>query len=487
MLAIEKTVFFYITLFAETLAILSAIHAIMQCRTARGAIAWSISLVTFPWVTLPLYWTFSGYRFSGYIQLRRLKLASVKAIREKLAQWSPKHRPNIENIPKSIQALEKLAAVPITHGNHLELFTDGVTAYDEVFQSILKAKKYILVQYYILRDDNLGRELKAHLIQKRKEGVAVYLLYDELGSIQLSDTYVQELSENSVRVSGFKTSNWPHRFRLNFRNHRKTVIIDGEEAYVGGMNIGDEYLRPDWRDTKVKIRGPVVQCIQLAFLEDWYWATHELIDLEWEPQGMVLSKHEQLAVAIPSGPADSLETAGLLFVGLIQSAQKRLWVTSPYFVPDHAVLSCLQMASLRGVDVRVLIPEKSDNLVVDLASRTFLPELQESHVKVFEYKKGFLHQKTVLVDDTIAAVGTANLDNRSFRLNFEMMVLVLENLGQTPSPVEVNSETSFVKALEASFMKDFENSECFDLGSFEKRSFGFRFVSRVARLFSPIL
>ena len=300
------------------------------------------------------------------------------------------------------------------------------------FAGIQAANDYVLVQFYIVRDDDIGRELKARLIEKAADGVKVYFLYDEIGSLGLPRSYTQELSSGGVRILPFHSRKGSgNRFQLNFRNHRKTVIVDGRVAWIGGHNVGDEYLGRSeefgyWRDTHVRVEGPAVIGAQLAFVEDWRWAADEtLSELTWRPH--VPADGVAHAVVIASGPADAMETASLMYTQAINTATRRIWIASPYFVPDDAIVQALQLAALRGVHVRILIPENSDSLLVKLAAYSYFDEVSIAGVEFFRYQRGFLHQKVTLVDNNVAFVGTANFDNRSFRLNFEITTLVVDS------------------------------------------------------------
>ena len=267
-----------------------------------------------------------------------------------------------------------------------------------------------------------------------------------------------------------------NRFQINFRNHRKIVIVDGRDAWVGGLNVGDEYLGRDpkvgfWRDTHLHVQGPVVQAVQVAFIEDWHWAAGDLPLLNWDPQPAASGARRQV-LALPSGPADELETCTLFFVAAINAATSRLWIASPYFVPDEQFITAVQLAALRGVDIRILVPKTSDNLLVGLSIWSYLDELGEVGVEFYQYTRGFMHQKVTLIDDRACTIGTANFDNRSFRLNFEITMGVAD--------AEIASEVSAM--LEA----DFANAERITSADLRARSFAFRFAVRAARLASPV-
>ena len=461
----------------ELLGIIAAVHAIMNARTSQGAIAWGISLVTFPWLALILYAIFGRNKFKGYILIRNLRDKSIQHIIDYSQSEAVEKKLICEELTTSEIALTRLANLPMTRSNKSRLLIDGKETFNCIFEGLESAKKYILVQFYIVQDDGLGRELKIRLIQKAREQVRIYFLYDEIGSYKLPGGYIEEMQNEGIEISAFHTTKGKtNHFQLNFRNHRKIVIIDGKFAYLGGHNVGDEYLSRHpkfgpWRDTHVKIEGPVVKYVQFCFTQDWYWATTRIPDLKWD-----LKKAEngcEKTLLIASGPADAFDTCSLMFVHIIHMARERLWIASPYFVPDTQVLSALKLAVLRGVDVRILIPEKPDHRTVYLASFSYYENTLPFGIKIYRYIKGFMHQKVFLVDSTCAAVGTANLDNRSFRLNFELTLL--------------NFDSSFIKKVEDMLREDFSCSHPVEPTDYTRRSFFFKLAVRSARLLSPIL
>jgi cardiolipin synthase len=382
-----------------------------------------------------------------------------------------------KSISEANAALVKLAGMPILGFNQSRLLINGQETFDRLFEDIAAARSYILVEFYIVNDDHLGRRLKERLIRKAQDGVSVFFLYDEIGSYQLPGNYLREMQQAGIHVSAFhSTRGKTNHFQLNFRNHRKIVVIDGDTAYVGGHNVGDAYLSRHprfghWRDTHVKIEGPVVKAIQFCFVEDWHWATSRVPDLNWALTPSPGGTEDALVVA--SGPADMLETCGLMFVQVINMARERIWIASPYFVPDLQVLSALKLAVLRGVDVRILLPEKPDHRTVHLASFSYYPNILPVGIHLYRYSAGFLHQKVFLVDHHCAAVGTANLDNRSFRLNFELTLL--------------NYDAAFVGAVAEMLEEDFHHSRLVKLEDYTERSFLFKLAVRSARLLAPIL
>jgi len=470
------------------LGFLTSIRAIMETRTSQGAVAWVISLNTIPYVAVPAYWVFGQTKFSGYEVLRRKNILANsdtgRATARVLEEEGMLVEPETDHGRRQARLLESLAKLPITRFNEAELLIDGEATFDAIFEGIASAEDYILVQFYIVRDDGLGRKLKQSLIDKARQGVRVYMLYDELGSSSLPDAYLEDLRREKVLIYPFNTTQGKgNRFRLNFRNHRKIVVVDGRVAYVGGHNVGDEYLGKDpalspWRDTHVAVRGPVVQFVQVSFCEDWLWAVGstpgwragESHELNWRPEKA--PQGDVLALCLPTGPADELETCTLFFLDAINVAKERIWIVSPYFVPDEQLMSALQLAALRGVDVRVLIPERSDNCLVYFSAFSYLEEAEKSGVKIYKHQPGFLHQKVMLIDDESAAIGTANFDNRSMRLNFEVTMLLVDR--------------DFARQVEAMLEEDFSNSLAASAAEYTEASLPFRLAVRVARLLAPV-
>jgi cardiolipin synthase len=359
----------------ELLGILAAVHAIMNARTSQGAIAWAISLITFPWLALILYAVLGRNKFKGYVLLRSAKDQNIHHYIEKIQKEAVSRNLIEENLSASERSLTRLADMPITRYNKSRLLIDGNETFRSIFEGIESAEKYILIQFFIIKNDDLSREFQNKLIEKAKKNIKIYFLYDEIGSHKLPQGYLREMQIAGINTSAFHTTKGKaNRFQLNFRNHRKIVVVDGKIAYVGGHNVGDEYLGKDpkigaWRDTHVKVQGPVVQEIQFCFVEDWHWATNEMPEFSWELQKAGDGREKILMIA--SGPADNLETCALMFVQAINDARQRIWIASPYFVPDLQILSALKLAALRGVDVRVMLPEKADHRTVYLASFSY--------------------------------------------------------------------------------------------------------------------
>ncbi len=465
-----------VTALAYVLAVASALEAMMKSRTPQGAIAWTISLLAMPLLTVPVYLVFGRNRFDGYLEQRQELEARSNALIERREDIIQDYI--VEPDTALYRSLCELARMPTTRGNEVELLIDGQQTFDSIAAGIARAERYVLFQFYIIRDDDLGRRLGKLLCDRVRAGVRVCLLYDEIGSYSFSGTRLyKQLAQTGVEVVPFNTTQGRrNRLQLNFRNHRKIVVVDGREAWIGGLNIGDEYLHGSrrlgaWRDTHVRFAGPAVHGAELAFATDWLWATRQILQIEWSftPPG----DDDCRVLVYPSDPASDYEEAGLMYHQLIVEAKERIWIASPYFVPDRAIISALQLAALRGVDVRVMIPEKSEGIVLAMANWSYTRELMPLGVKVYRYQEGFTHQKVVLMDDAMAGVGTANFDNRSFRLNFEITVLV-------------ESET-FAQDIEQMLVADFALCRQVTLKDLEDKPAWFSLAMGAARLFSPVL
>jgi len=468
-----------VVVIAQILGVLSSINALLTTRTAQGAIAWIVSLNTFPYLAVPAYWIFGRSKFNGYVLSRKEVDARLTSHVGELRDAIRHRRSSISDRSGWVTAIEKIAKIPFTGGNHTRLLIDGAMAFPQMFDAIGNAERYVLVQFYILRSDRIGQEFKRLLIETAARGVAVYALFDEIGSYSLSRRYLRELRDAGVAIHPFlSTRGRRNRFQLNFRNHRKAIVVDGRIGFVGGLNVGDEYLGRKrrygpWRDTHLAISGPAVVGLQLPFAEDWHWATGTFLELDWES---CLRGDEETgghdALLLPSGPADDVSTASLMMQQLINAAHRRLWIASPYFVPDESVQDALKLPVLRGVDVQILIPDRPDHLLVYLSAFAFVGPMIEAGVGIRRYVPGFLHEKVFLVDNTTAGVGTVNLDNRSFRLNFEITAIVYGR--------------DFAADVAAMFERDFARSREMRLDEVRHMPLWRRVLSRLAYLLAPI-
>lgn len=461
------------------LGLASAGHALVNCRTSTAAIAWAISLFTFPWVTLPLYWTIGRDRFYGYVQaLRAGKLVGSRhqVVQEFLDRMEPFRSHPPEHLAQGLTTFERLARMPLTGDNRVDLLVDGEATFASLFEGIASAREYVLVFFFLVADDGIGKELKSRLIRKAREGVRVYFMYDEFGSMSLTRSYLDDLRSAGVDVQVFRTNKGLlNGLQINFRNHRKIVVVDGRAAWVGGINVQDDSLGKSewygpWRDTHVRIEGPAVQSVQLVFAEDWYWATSEVPSLNWTPSP---GRGDANAVYLASGPADEIEVGTLFFLHCLGLARKRIWLATPYFVPDASVLHALHLAALRGVDVRVILPDRWDFFYMYLAAFAYLPAVSDAGIRVYRYHAAYTHQKVMLLDDEIAWVGSSNMDNRSMALNFEGNAIV--------------HDRPFAAEMERMLLRDMGNSRLVSDDDYNTKSLLFKAGVNIVRLFAPVL
>jgi cardiolipin synthase len=468
----------FVVLAFHVMGFVSSIHAVMTTRTAQGAIAWGLSLNTFPYIAVPMYWVLGRRNFEGYIEAWQDRHEEVAYIETELReQLAPLAVETLERIP-NYEAMKRLARSPLLRGHEVELLVDGEATFDSIFQGLAQAEHYALVQFYIIHADGLGRRLKEALIDCANRGVEVFVLYDEVGSAGLPKAYLSELEAAGIKQSKFNTTQGAHnRFQLNFRNHRKNVVVDGRVTWIGGHNVGDEYLGLDpkighWRDTHVRIEGPAAQLAQTMFVADWYWATRTIPELSWEPH-VAASGADVMAMVLPISPTRDIETAQLFFVHALNAARDRIWIATPYFVPDQALMAALRLAALRGVDVSIIVPERSDNILVDLAARWYAAELADAGIRFLRYTDGFPHQKVLLVDRDISSVGSPNFDNRSFRLQFEINALIVDE--------------AMGRQVEAMLKSDMAHSDPWDPADLKNAPFSHRLAASVARLTAPLL
>jgi cardiolipin synthase len=475
------------------LGIAFAAEAVTKVRTAQGAIAWIISLLTFPYLAVPCYVVFGRNKFDGYLAQRQEIEAESLTLVEKTSDTVARHIIPGSGDSSFYSSLYALARMPATGGNAVDLLINGEQTFNSIAAGLKSAEKYILFEFYIIRDDHLGQRLGKIMVDKANSGVRVKILYDEIGSRGFHRTTLcKNLKSAGIEVAAFNTTQpsagdeddksnrgfrpRSNRFQLNFRNHRKIVVVDGLVAWIGGHNVGDEYLGLNkkighWRDTHVRLEGPAVLGAEIVFATDWLWATRKSLEIDWET--VSLDKGSSKVLVFPSDPASQFEETGLMYHQLIVDARERIWIASPYFVPDRSIVAALQLAALRGVDVRVIIPDEPDGPVVAMANWSYTKELLPAGVQVYRYQNGFMHQKVLLMDDHIAGVGTANFDNRSFRLNFEITLLV--------------DDPNFAAKISAMLTADMQHSNKVSSEDFTNKPFWFPLAMGIARLMSPVL
>ncbi|MEG6589505.1 MULTISPECIES: cardiolipin synthase [Paenibacillus] len=461
-----------------------ALILLLEFRNPAKAVAWMFILFLCPPLGPVLYYFMArDYRkrkkllhrgpvpFLSLRMLLRNHLASPVRLQEM-------SNPEMHHQERLYQLLTHHAANPITGRNQTQVYSSGEKAFGAMLERMEQARDHIHLEFYIFRSDMIGSAFAEVMIRKAREGVKVRMICDGLGSFKLEHAFIERLRAAGVEVFFFL----PARVamlnrRVNYRNHRKILVVDGKFGFVGGLNVGDDYLglyekMGYWRDTHLQLNGDSVYYLQLTFLEDWLLASgQDLGDPALFPphEG---SGQEQVQI-LTSGPNLLRNPIHEMCFNSIAVAKRRIWIASPYFIPDPSVYSALKTAALSGIEVIILMPYHSDSRLVKLASLSYVEELLEAGVKFFQYTKGFIHAKVMIIDDLLASVGTANMDMRSFFYNFEMTALLLD------------PET--IARLESDFKQDLLDSSPVVFEEFTQRPQGQKMLELLARLLSPLL
>lgn len=461
-----------------------SILIVLDNRNSSRTVAWLLILIFVPVLGLFLYLyigqnhrkkkTFKIKQKQDYRILKNLLGAQVFFL--KYVDYLNSGDGSVKE--KVIPLLINNADSPITTNNEVKILLNGDETFKEIIRAIKCAKHHIHMEYFIIKDSDIGRRIQKHLIKKAKEGVEVRLIYDAVGSWELNKDFFTPMIEVGIKVKAFLPVTLPFfGSRLNYRNHRKVLVVDGKIGFLGGLNVGDEYLGKEkkfgfWRDTHLRITGEAIYVLQVIFLRDWFFVSkEELESKEYFPsQGYCGVTPVQITA---SGPDVYWQSIHQGIFTAISSANKCIYITTPYLVPDESILLALKTAALRGVDVRVLMPHKPDHRTVFCASKSYYMELLETGVKIYQYKKGFIHSKTIVIDDDFTTIGTTNIDIRSFQLNFEVNAFVYNS--------EISAE------MKKHYFEDLKDSTEITLEEFSKRSVFDRMKESLARLFSPIL
>jgi cardiolipin synthase A/B len=448
-------------------------------KESTSAIAWSLLVILLPLFGALLFVLFGYQNVNRPLKRKRQHRLRFRAkpatMPTEAATLSDAPVPGYEGLG---QLAARLGATWPVGGNSVEFFSEGRTAFDSIFAAIDAAKHHIHMQFFIFRTDILGTKVLERLTAKAKAGVEVRLLVDGIGARNIGHGETRALLEAGGKVASFlPVSLWRRRFQVNLRNHRKIVVTDGKVAFTGGLNVGDEYLGENprfgpWRDTFLRLEGPAVEGLQGVFIEDWDFASGESLQ-EPEYYSPLENVGDVNAQVISSGPDMEFRAIREMYFAAMLKARKRLWITSPYYVPDQGIRDVLCLAALSGVDVRLLLPKTPDHLMPYFAGRYYLPDLLTCGVKVYRFTRGFIHSKVVLADGQWASVGTANLDNRSLLLNFEVNCLF-----HTPR---------VVSELERQFLLDLEDAFLVEQKEFSRRTWPGKLAENVCRLFAPVL
>ena len=404
----------------QVVVILAIIHVILDNRQPAKTMAWALVIWFVPFVGIIFYLFFGiNTRKERYVSERNMNMLTKRSMLEFAEQQNlrlpEKHKPLIDLF------VNQNLALPFKD-NEVDILTDGYQFFPLLLKDIHEAKSHIHIDMYIFADDALGCLVADALIDRVREGVEVRLIYDDVGCWNVKHRFFERMREEGIEAVPFMPVRFPSfTSKVNYRNHRKIIVIDGQVGYVGGMNIALRYARESWRDTMVRVRGGGVYALQRAFLVDWYFVDRSLLsDRKYYPSiADATLSNDTISQVVTSGPVTPYPEIMQGFVRIIMGARRYLYLETPYFLPNESVLFALKTAALAGVDVRVLCPMHSDARFVEWASRSYLREAVEAGVQVSLYEKGFLHSKLLVCDDAIATCGSTNLDFRSFENNFE--------------------------------------------------------------------
>ena len=455
----------------------------LQRKEPRSTWAWLLVLNALPGVGFFLYLLFGT-------DMNKRKMFKIKEIEDQVNEAVRRqeygircHKRNPENDSRYADQVYynlNTSNAVLFEDNHVEIFTDGKEKFEALLQDIRQAKEYIFLQYYIIRSDLLFDRIKEELIRKQQEGVEVRVLFDAMGCRSVKHRYWKEMEKYGIRTAEFFPALFGRlHLRVNYRNHRKIAVIDGKIGYVGGFNIGKEYLGLDpkfgyWRDTHLRIRGSGVAALLIRYIQDWDYAARE--NLFADPRyvrGLEESDGNTKLQIISSGPDSASPVIRDNYLMLIARAKKRICIQTPYFIPDEAILSALLIAANSGVEVNVMIPCKPDHPFVYWATWSYVGELVKAGANCYTYENGFLHAKGVTVDGEACCYGTANMDNRSFSLNFEVNAVIYDE--------------KIARQMEDIILEDIKLCRRITKEQYESRSLWVRCKEQCCRLFSPLL
>jgi len=456
---------------------------IQQKGDPLKTISWIMVILLIPLIGIIFYFYF-GKNFRRQKIFNRKGLSDMERIRDfshsQILELPGKDflkNPKIKSKQHIMTLLLNNSKSLLTENNNLKIYTKGKEAFDKILNDIEDAKDHIHITYYIIEDDKIGNRVKNLLIKKALQGVEVRVIYDDVGSWKLSKRFLKPLENAGVQIHPFLPVHFPlFTNKINYRNHRKIVVIDGQIGHVGGMNIADRYLEGGielgmWKDMQLRIEGEAVHSLQVIFLTDWYFVSDKVInDDKYFPEYFNREKH--LVQITASGPDSDWASIMQAYFVAITTAEDHIYISSPYFIPNESILTALKTASLAGVNVKLMLPHKSDSHVVFRSTLSFVGELLEAGIEIYFYDKGFNHAKLMLVDCVFASIGTANMDIRSFDQNFEVNALIYD-------------EETAIK-LEQYFLSDLKNCVSYTFNEWDNRPWLNNAKESLARLMSPI-
>ena len=470
---------FYIITVAFTIILI-----VQQKGDPLKTISWILVIFLLPIAGIILYFFFGkNYRkekiFSrkGLIDLEHMKLLSD----DQFANLPHKDNFSSAKVRSKMNIMRLLlnsSKSLLTEKNRVNVLQNGRETFDSIIAAIEGAKHHIHLEYYIIDDDHIGNLIRKLLIKKVQEGVKVRFIYDDVGCWSLPKHFVDSMSDAGIEIYSFLPVRFPLLTnKINYRNHRKIVVVDGIIGFVGGLNIADRYLQGSeelgiWRDMHLRLEGEAVNSLQVVFLVDWYFVSDDIVKGdEYFPTNQPDESHFVQITA--SGPDSDWASIMQAYFAAIASAKSSIYISTPYFMPNEGILTALKTASLSGLDVRIMLPSRSDSKMVFWSSRSYVTELLEAGIKIYFYEKGFPHSKLLLVDEVLCSIGTANMDIRSFDQNFEVSALIYDE--------------AITLDLQKSYLNDLQNSTEIKLETWENRPRWDSIRESVARIFSPLL
>lgn len=475
----------YLIILLYLLVVLTVVVIIVNTNSTSKALAYLMMVFIFPVAGIIIYFSVGVNYRKRKLYKKKLEIDEQK--RSELDVELKKYRSDILNHSKKLNYFQKLAEsehqeLLLTTNQKTDLLINGEEKFPKLIEDLKSAKKFIHIEYYIYENDNIGNEIAEILMEKAQQGIEVRFIYDDFGSSGLQAKFKQKLKKSGVEAVPFYKIKWLFfASRINYRNHRKIVVIDGKVGYIGGINVSDKYINNGknslfWRDTHLRIEGLAVHLLQHAFLVDWNFCARQNIELtpRYFPKNKTESEApKQLVQIVSSGPDSDYPNILYAMVQAIMLSREEILITTPYFIPDDTFLDALKIAALSGVKIKILVPGVSDSVFVNLVSTSYYQKLLEAGIEIYRYKKGFVHAKTMICDDLVSFIGTTNLDHRSFDLNFEIHAIVYDE--------ELTQQHKTI------MQEDFRNTEKLELSEWKKRSMLKIFMERIARLFSPLM
>ncbi|UWX54416.1 cardiolipin synthase [Maribacter litopenaei] len=437
------------------------------------SLAWLLAIFAIPVGGIILYLLLGrNRRKNKLVQLKRNLFAKLpKPNGDQINAFEGKYR-------KLMTLFYNNSHFPPVGNNDLQLLKDGKSTFDAIFKALEEAQKEIHIQYYIFEEGELADRLLLLFKRKLDLGVKIRLIYDGIGSFSLSKAYLKKLMEMGVEVYPFLPFKFGRFFSsLNYRNHRKIIVVDGRTAFTGGINISDKYLKGDpalgkWHDMHVKVVGPAANHLNQVFMMDWYLVCQDLLEPLENPIGISKIKNDSLVQIVSGESDDDFPALEQTYFSIVNTAKKYVYITNPYIIPTQALIKALQTAALSGVDVRLMVSENADNRLVSWAVHSYFESFLKSGIKIYLFPDGFLHSKIIVSDDAISSIGTANLDDRSFEQNYEVNAIVYEK--------------EFAELLKKDFLKDSSTSKMLSYGEYKERSYIKKLKEGIGKIFSPL-